>query len=428
MAENLLPPALSSLVQGDLYGAAGDFGVVGALVQVAANKDYLGRDIEPSYITKLPSRERFKSETSKLAYGLGQITGWSPLKIDYFCSNMLGGFWKAQKALLPMEGKSDWSLTMGSRFVKDSLYSTDIVNMAYDLRDKLETTASGKAATTEDIIRAKFADKTVSFYGKYNSLAKAEPETTAARFTRQVVLDILNGTNGYLRGWGGSDSMDWVVKVIAESESMNAEKLPIPNFMSDTIKDVAGNERKLTAAQYVTYQEIYNTEYWKYVDILRQSGETENLYNALSVAKDAAQEYADSVMLATLDGRTPKADTRTESDMLESVLADAEKAAANDVYEQQRTNLYAAISSGDSSSAKKQINEMEKSGVEEENIRQTLNSHFKKQYQSAYLIGDAEACKNIERTLKSIGLKYKSTGKPYFSDEKFKQWRDDVKD
>lgn len=86
----------------------------------------------------LEPKSRYTDRTSKIAYWVGQAFNTSPVMIDYFFTQTLGGWWKAQKALFPVGHESaDYTLGVRNTYIKDNQYSTDLVNWMYD---KAETT------------------------------------------------------------------------------------------------------------------------------------------------------------------------------------------------------------------------------------------------------------------------------------------------
>ena len=146
LADNLLPPMLPNpLNENDAVHDVLGNTVLGGVVDIGYNKDFLGRPIESNYESNyLFSWQRYDEGTSKLAHWLGQ-TEWareddiSPQKIDHLLSSYLGIIGTAIQSVFPMEeSRKDTTLGLRNRFVKDSVYSTDVMNKLWDNVDKAE--------------------------------------------------------------------------------------------------------------------------------------------------------------------------------------------------------------------------------------------------------------------------------------------------
>ena len=149
LADNLLPPMVAEdLFVGDIVDATHDFfggTVVGGITDIGFNKDFMGRPIESNYEQNyLESWERYDEGTSKPAYYLGQTewarnTNMSPKKIDHLLASSLGIIGSAIQAVFPMEEtRKDVTLGLRNRFIKDSVYSTDVINKLWDNTEKAE--------------------------------------------------------------------------------------------------------------------------------------------------------------------------------------------------------------------------------------------------------------------------------------------------
>ena len=104
LANQWLPNGVGDLALGDWQGAWGSLGVLGVGSYVMANRDFLGRPIVSNSMEKMENRDQYTRRTSQIAYWAGQAFNLSPQKLDYVGENLLGGWWKAQKALLPIGG------------------------------------------------------------------------------------------------------------------------------------------------------------------------------------------------------------------------------------------------------------------------------------------------------------------------------------
>ncbi|MBO5700933.1 MAG: DEAD/DEAH box helicase family protein [Clostridia bacterium] len=297
-SENFLPPIINDLAQIPMLGADVAIGnnipssvaLLGAFVALAANRDFLGRPIVASGLQNLESKFQYTDRTSKIAYWLGQAFGWSPEKVDYVLQQWFGGFQKTQKALFPVGEKNrDWTLGVGNTYVKDNQYSTDLVNWLYDRADTTERAKNSDPNNTEKAIAAKWDSFMTEFYGTYYGKAKEDSKSTAARGTRQLVLDMIRE---YQKGIDGEYKTEWQKAVEAVCiETGSTEYLP--SVMQGEVKDGKGEKHDLSDVQYVEYQTDYLRLYWEIVEETMSSNmSTDDKAEILTAAKNVARERA----------------------------------------------------------------------------------------------------------------------------------------
>lgn len=291
IASNLLPPVIGEVVQGNFLTAAGNLPILGPLVEIGANKDYLGRPIESTAMERLLPKDRYTQSTSALAKGLGELFNQSPVQIDYLGNNILGGFWQWQRSLFPVgEEKRDLTLGVKSKYVKDSLYSQDHVNRMYDSAEALQKESNSNPDDFSLKARHKWLSDMSSFYGKYYALAKNDPETETARKTRYTVLEMIDGMNRYIDGYAQNSLMDRINGIAAQSYDTSM----LPGVMQTYVKDSDDQKHELSADQYVDYQTYYLGRYWDYVNAI---GPAKINSEYLKEAKSQAQADAESYML-----------------------------------------------------------------------------------------------------------------------------------
>lgn len=299
---NFLPSILSDFANLDAAGAIGSLGLIGVGSYMVANRDFLGRPIESTGMRYLEPRDRYNERTSKLAYWIGQAFDVSPVMVDYFFQNTLGGFWKAQKAIFPVgEENRDWSFGIQGSYIKDNQYSQDLTNWLYDQAEKSSQAKKSDPANTDKAIAAAMDDRMVEFYSSYNKLAKNTPDTVVNRGTRQTVLDAIHEYR---------KAHDHNVVTAAErmvydvcKEQGGTELLP--SCLQVTVKDGEEKTHSLSASQYVEYQFDYNRLYWEYVeDMLSPSQSADERAAVLRAAKAVAKEEATNRILSEL--RAPK--------------------------------------------------------------------------------------------------------------------------
>lgn len=284
-----LPNVVSSLAQGDFAGAIGDLGIIGTISNMVANRDFLGKPIVPSGLERLNAEDQFTRRTSVLAKIFGQTFNFSPLLADYFASQVLGGFWKWQKALFPV-GRENVDYTLGIRntYVKDNLYSTDAVNRMYDTLDSTERNKNSHPTDMHLAVDYKNAALMATFYSNYYNIANGEPETEESRDLRRYVLDMIVEFNKSAKS-GVSTDLEKAVENVCVHVG-NVELMPA--VLDPFIKMDDGTEIQLTASQYVDYQTNYLTLYWKYAGTTLGSAMGKNEENGAALLYSARTQAA----------------------------------------------------------------------------------------------------------------------------------------
>ena len=299
-ANNLLPPVVSDLAQGDVYAALGSLGIVGTISYMGANRDFRGNPIVSQGMDLLEPKAQYDGRTTKIAKALGEALNASPKKIDYFFNNVFGGFYKITAALFPVgEEYVDKSLGVKNTYIKDNRYSTDVLNAFYDKKDGIDRKHKTHPEDMEVAIQAKDYQTMASFYSNYNRLAKDRPRTNQRERTRQLVLDMFKqfekeqamGKTTEIKG-----RLDDFAREIGNTELY-------PQVMDVILKTGEKEKRKeytLTDNQYVEFQTIYLTLYWEKVEqAFRRNAYKSNeaLAKAIQAAKNDAKEEAVEKML-----------------------------------------------------------------------------------------------------------------------------------
>ncbi|MEA4920624.1 MAG: strawberry notch family protein [Clostridiaceae bacterium] len=278
-------------------GVIGSAGMLGVGAYVVANRDFLGKPIESATMQYLEPKDRFNNATSVMAHWLGQAFNLSPVMTDYVGNQVLGYLWKFPKALFPIGQDPDYSLGVKSSYVKDNLYSQDLVNWLYDQASRSAMAKKSNQENMDKAITAKCDSSMTDFYSNFNALNKNKPDTEARRHTRQVVLDMISeyreasdkGTTTRAQ-----DAVYAVIKAIGETSYM-------PSVMNPYVNDGNSARHTLTDEQYVTYQTKYLALYWDYAEQNLATGMSAKEKAAvLKAAKEAAKEEATNHVLARI--------------------------------------------------------------------------------------------------------------------------------
>ena len=304
-ADNFLPSVASDLASlpeegfdAAAAGAMSSLGVAGVFGSILANRDFLGRPIVSASMQYLEPRDQYNRRTSKLAKLLGEAAGVSPLKLDYFFQQTMGGWWKYQKALFPVGGENvDLTLGVQNSYVKDNQYSTDLLNWLYD---KAEASAAAKKSHPDDMERAITAAvdaRMTAFYGNYYKLAKDKAETEESRGTRKTVLGMIAE---YRKAADNAFATEAQTTVYGVLKKLGTTEY-LPSALSVTVKDGAGEDHLLSAEDYVEYQLDYNRRYWEYVELaLPEAKGIREQAATLKAAKNLAKTEATDRALGQL--------------------------------------------------------------------------------------------------------------------------------
>lgn len=277
--------------------ALGDLGLLGVIHYLSANKDFLGRPIVSTSLENVEAKDQYTARTSKLAYALGQAFNMSPVKIDYFFQNTLGGWWKNQKALFPMDSSNiDTSLGIASTWVRDSLYSTDIVNTMYD-----NATAASRAADSdpEDGTEAAWkqqCNQMKQFYSNFYGLTK-NTDGEQTRIARRTVIDMISDFNSLYDSGNESTQQTAVYDIIRAT----CDASILPSTMPTSIKYGEKNDKvlELSPDAYVEYQTEYNSLYWERAVLLatRYANHPEAAAEKIEDMKKEVKEEATKAVL-----------------------------------------------------------------------------------------------------------------------------------
>lgn len=139
------------------------------------NEDFKGTPIVSSYYEKLEPKEQYNEKTTYIAKALGQLTGYSPMKIDHIINSNLGILGLLNKSLGRAE--KDWLLGIGTKLITDNAYSTDILNQFYDNADKYEKKANSYPDNAEAVYKNKQYSAAKSVISALNKYGKENPDS-----------------------------------------------------------------------------------------------------------------------------------------------------------------------------------------------------------------------------------------------------------
>lgn len=282
------------------FNILGSIGVVGPLIEVFANRNFLGQPIIPTYLEDVLPEDQYKQDTSLVAYWLGQAFGLSPAKLDHLAEGILGGYWEWHKTLFPKGGwdYADPSLGFRSNLIRNSAYSTDVANRLYDGREAAMLAYNSDPEDPDKKITYKWYDTAASFYSRYGKLAKATEDGEQAEDDRLRALEHVESFLSVMESGGkvaGQDELEAYVRATGDTSVM-------PGVMQTFIKygenGVFDEELALDAEEYIEFQGKYNDLYWKYATKALAGNLTEEQRGeALQVARDQALIEAKNYIL-----------------------------------------------------------------------------------------------------------------------------------
>ncbi len=181
-----------------------DISLVGAStwLDLKMNRSYTGAPIVPDALAELPKELQYDDNTSYLATALGKASKWvkdvtgiplpalSPKQIDYFINNELGALGKINKIYgTPGSTKAQMlSYGLSDSYVRDSLFSTEMVNRFYDGKNEAEAQNKGYPSADNEKIHTRY-EQAATVLSKLNGIYKGAEDDEQARSTRRLYVN-----------------------------------------------------------------------------------------------------------------------------------------------------------------------------------------------------------------------------------------------
>ncbi len=159
---------------------------IGTMYNLGKNEDFKGSPIVPASMEDLEKRQQYDENTTWVAKTLGDIFNLSPKQIDYVVNSATGGIGQVNKAL----GTKDKDITLGLRnkFVRSSLYSTDVLNKLYDEKDTAMVDTKSHPEDAEKAYIYKRYTNATKITGELGRLAKNAENTDEAQNIKNMQL------------------------------------------------------------------------------------------------------------------------------------------------------------------------------------------------------------------------------------------------
>ena len=293
--EQIFPPMLPGTINPidaahDVLGST----VVGGIADIGWNKNYMDVPIEGAYDNYSPSNERYTENTTKAAYALGQtkiarMADMSPKKIDHLISSYTGIIGQVNKALFPMNKENrDVTIGLRNKFISDSNYSTDLLNKAYDNRDKSKLQWQYDDNINNAIEYEQNAVIT-SYISGMNKAIKALPGDEQ-REGRKYLLKTLNNWDYETT----TQQFNMINRLEGESISEDYIFEEVPSSKLEWTKDKQKYTYQMTPQEY----NKYISDYLKAIEAARKQyggNSSEGYSKAKEAAKDYMSKYKDGL-------------------------------------------------------------------------------------------------------------------------------------
>lgn len=172
--------------------------IASPVFDVLANRTWYGTEIESRTMEQMyEAKDRYDESTSSIAIAIGQALNMSPKKIHYFLdqySGVLGDI------ILPMTTNKAEQGMIAARFVVDPLYTNNISNEYYNLKEELTYAKSAKDLSAMMVLKYlnKSDDKLSEIYqlkrdvANYEDLSTEEKTLLISKLKDAGLVDISN--------------------------------------------------------------------------------------------------------------------------------------------------------------------------------------------------------------------------------------------
>ncbi len=226
--------------------------VAGPFADIAFNEDFKGTPIVSSAyknfngLDKVPKKEQYTGKTSAAAVGLGKMLNVSPLQIDHILSSYGGILGQLNSAITIEPANIDATLGLKNKFVANSNYSTDKLNIAYERRDKAYTKYLNSGSSKDAVNYERYA-QLADYITEANKAVKNLPGKAQAN-ARNGILTVVKGWNMQ------NNSVD--TKLIKEFSGINSDDWLMTKLPSSTIEYTKNKEKfyyTMTPQEYTQY-------------------------------------------------------------------------------------------------------------------------------------------------------------------------------
>ena len=305
------------------WGAWNDISIFGTAFDLKENKTFTGAPIVPTAYQKQNPEMQYNEKTSAFSIRLGSWLGLSPMQIDYVIDDTMG-YIGDLFLNLTKQGGPDWKsvfdvqktseksilkgLPVPGVALRDSVYSTDIVNVFYDTKDKYNKAESGYNAGGEkytfyDTYGSYKYNKIADVYTKVNKQIKATSDEVLKRDLRAELNAVLNSVNNTEK-----TKLDERIAELAQQVGCSASDIAPYITIPDDVKTKNANGEKVTYVlsgynmiDYFNASQVMLPLYCE--NIMNADATPEEKADALKKLKKEVKKYLDEQFVEYMSGR-----------------------------------------------------------------------------------------------------------------------------
>lgn len=305
------------------WGAWNDISIFGTAFDLKENKTFTGAPIVPTAYQKQNPEMQYNEKTSAFSIRLGSWLGLSPMQIDYVIDDTMG-YIGDLFLNLTKQGGPDWKsvfdvqktseksilkgLPVPGVALRDSVYSTDIVNVFYDTKDKYNKAESGYNAGGEkytfyDTYGSHKYNKIADVYTKVNKQIKATSDEALKRDLRAELNAILNSVNNTEK-----TKLDERIAELAQQAGCSASDIAPYITIPEDVKTKNANGEKVTYVlsgynmiDYFNASQVMLPLYCE--NIMNADATPEEKADALKKLKKEVKKYLDEQFVEYMSGR-----------------------------------------------------------------------------------------------------------------------------
>lgn len=305
------------------WGAWNDISIFGTAFDLKENKTFTGAPIVPTAYQKQNPEMQYNEKTSAFSIRLGSWLGLSPMQIDYVIDDTMGYIGDLYLNLTK-QGGPDWKsvfdvqktseksilkgLPVPGVALRDSVYSTDIVNVFYDTKDKYNKAESGYKAGGEkytfyDTYGSYKYNKIADVYTKVNKQIKATSDEALRRDLRAELNAVLNSVNNTEK-----TKLDERIAELAQQAGCSASDIAPYITIPEDVKTKNANGEKVTYVlsgynmiDYFNASQVMLPLYCE--NIMNADATPEEKADALKKLKKEVKKYLDEQFAEYMSGR-----------------------------------------------------------------------------------------------------------------------------
>ena len=305
------------------WGSWNDISIFGTAFDLKENKTFTGAPIVPTAYQKQNPEMQYNEKTSAFSIRLGSWLGLSPMQIDYVIDDTMGYIGDLYLNLTK-QGGPDWKsvfdvqktseksilkgLPVPGVALRDSVYSTDIVNVFYDTKDKYNKAESGYNAGGEkytfyDTYGSYKYNKIADVYTKVNKQIKATSDEVLKRDLRAELNAVLNSVNNTEK-----TKLDERIAELAQQVGCSASDIAPYITIPDDVKTKNANGEKVTYVlsgynmiDYFNASQVMLPLYCE--NIMNADATPEEKADALKQLKKEVKKYLDEQFVEYMSGR-----------------------------------------------------------------------------------------------------------------------------